>query len=315
MIDEGDNILKKKDNNKILFCIRKALRFVLYVVFAFICILAFGGNKLIEKMDQVTNEQQKEDVLSKQQELEDKYGINIFVYEDEFLDRSSEVFERISFENNSDTIINALDDMDEILGRLPEGLLENNVKKDNVLDIYLCNKYDFEIGTDGRLGGLLHYYENVEGMAIILVIENEERVKKSFCHEIFHLLDSQISTEKKDYTTWNEINPRGYNYLSESERNHLFNMNLPYCPENEKNVENIFFVSEYSHSSEREDMAEIFSYLLYVDGSNELPEVFESPHVRKKVEYIIELMKDSYPCVDDNSYWERMYEDYVNDSV
>ena len=237
-------MLKVKERNRFLGYTRKALRFFLYFIFVLICIMALGGKKLIGKIKQVRNEQQKEDVLSKQQELEDKYGINIFVYEDEFLDRSSEVFERISFENNSDTIINALDDMDEILGRLPEGLLENNVKKDNVLDIYLCNKYDFEIGTDGRLGGLLYYYENVEGMAIILVIENEERVKKSFCHEIFHLLDSQISTEKKDYTTWNEINPRGYNYLSESERNHLFNMNLPYCPENEKNVENIFFVSE-----------------------------------------------------------------------
>ena len=58
-------------------------------------------------------------------------------------------------------------------------------------------------------------------------------------------------------------------------------------------------------------MAEIFSYLLYVDGSNELPEVFESPHVRKKAEYIIKLLKEGYPCVAENSYWERIYREKV----
>ena len=101
--------------------IKNIIRIMIYLLFIIICIIAFGGGKLIKKIEQIKNEHYKEDILSRQQELENKYGINIFIYEDEFLDRGGEVFDRISFEKDSDAIMSALDDIDEILGRLPGG--------------------------------------------------------------------------------------------------------------------------------------------------------------------------------------------------
>ena len=55
------------------------------------------------------------------QDIENKYRINVFYFEEELLDRSAEVLERISFEEDLDVISRTLDNIDEIFGKIARG--------------------------------------------------------------------------------------------------------------------------------------------------------------------------------------------------
>lgn len=75
--------------------------------------------------------------------------------------------------------------------------------------------------------------------------------------------------------------------------------------------DNVYFVSSYAQKSINEDKAEMFSYLLEKGKYGSLPLAYKSPHIKKRTKMIIDEIDKYFDTVDENAYWNIVYEEKV----
>ena len=101
-------------------------------------------------------------------------------------------------------------------------------------------------------------------------------------HEVFHVIYDTFK-EIFDENTWSSYNPKEFNYAECSTCTKKIGLETYSNPSG--------FITEYSQSTAAEDMAEVFSHLMY--GS--LPNTID-PILKKKIEFI----KDALLKIDDD---------------
>ena len=148
------------------------------------------------------------------------------------------------------------------LSRYPKDFL----KKINLKYIVLCE--DLSISGIGTAG----IPDNIMKTLIVDIKFNEKYFERVLHHEVFHIINDsyrEIFNEK----IWSSFNPLGFNYAECSTCTKKIGLDT-YLRTNG-------FITEYSRSTASEDMAEVFSHLMY----GNLPEKID-PILKKKIEFI-----------------------------
>ena len=148
------------------------------------------------------------------------------------------------------------------LSKYPKDFL----KKINLKYIVLCE--DLSISGIGTAG----IPDNVMKTLIVDIKFNEKYFERVLHHEVFHIINDsyrEIFNEK----IWSSFNPLGFNYAECSTCTKKIGLDT-YLRTNG-------FITEYSRSTASEDMAEVFSHLMY----GNLPEEID-PILKKKIEFI-----------------------------
>ena len=148
------------------------------------------------------------------------------------------------------------------LSRYPKNFL----KKINLKYIVLCE--DLSISGIGTAG----IPDNVMKTLIVDIKFNEKYFERVLHHEVFHIINDsyrEIFNEK----IWSSFNPLGFNYAECSTCTKKIGLDT-YLKTNG-------FITEYSRSTASEDMAEVFSHLMYGNLPDEI-----DPILKKKIEFI-----------------------------
>ena len=148
------------------------------------------------------------------------------------------------------------------LSKYPKDFL----KKINLKYIVLCE--DLSISGIGTAG----IPDNVMKTLIVDIKFNEKYFERVLHHEVFHIINDsykEIFNEK----IWSSFNPLGFNYAECSTCTKKIGLDT-YLKTNG-------FITEYSRSTASEDMAEVFSHLMYGNLPSEI-----DPILKKKIEFI-----------------------------
>ena len=144
------------------------------------------------------------------------------------------------------------------------------LKKINLRFIVLCeNLYISEINTAGR--------PDYKKRTLILDINFEKKYfERVIHHEIFHLVHDSFKEFFND-KTWSDFNKKSFKYAECSTCSDRLNLDLY------DNTDG--FVTEYSKSIPSEDMAEVFSFLIF-DRINLENKSKNDPILLNKINYI-----------------------------
>ena len=148
------------------------------------------------------------------------------------------------------------------LGRYSKDFL----KKINLKYIVLCE----DLSISGiRTAGIP---DNVMKTLIVDIKFNEKYFERVLHHEVFHIINDSYK-EIFDENIWSSFNPSGFNYAECSTCTKKIGLDT-YLKTNG-------FITEYSRSTASEDMAEVFSHLMYGNLPDEI-----DPILKKKIEFI-----------------------------
>ena len=148
------------------------------------------------------------------------------------------------------------------LNRYPESFL----KKVNLKYIVLCE--DLSISGIGTAG----IPDNLMKTLIVDIKFNEKYFERVLHHEVFHIIKDSYK-EIFDENIWSSFNPAEFNYAECSTCTKKIGLDTYLKPNG--------FITEYSRSTASEDMAEVFSHLMY----GNLPDTVD-PILKKKIEFI-----------------------------
>ena len=167
--------------------------------------------------------------------------------------------------SNSDK--KTLDNKYKIINRNLNRYSSKFLKKINLKYIVLCeNLFIAKINTAGIPNNLIR--------TLILDIKfNKTYFERAIHHEVFHIISDSY---KKLFNEgeWKNFNKKNFKYTKCSTCNNKWNLNL-------YNETNGFF-TEYAKSTASEDMAEVFSHLMFY--RNEIDS--NDPIINKKIKFI-----------------------------
>ncbi len=148
------------------------------------------------------------------------------------------------------------------LGRYSKDFL----KKINLKYIVLCE----DLSISGiRTAGIP---DNIMKTLIVDIKFNEKYFERVLHHEVFHIISDSYK-EIFNENIWSSFNPSGFNYAECSTCTKKIGLDT-YSRTNG-------FITEYSRSTASEDMAEVFSHLMYGNLPDEI-----DPILKKKIEFI-----------------------------
>ena len=148
------------------------------------------------------------------------------------------------------------------LGRYSKDFL----KKINLKYIVLCE----DLSISGiRTAGIP---DNVMKTLIVDIKFNEKYFERVLHHEVFHIINDTFK-EIFDENTWSSFNPKEFRYAECSTCTKKIGLETYSNPNG--------FITEYSQSTASEDMAEVFSHLMYGNLPNKIDPILE-----KKIKFI-----------------------------
>ena len=175
----------------------------------------------------------------------------------------------IGIDNNIDCFKSSKKDLDnkyQIIEKNLNRYTRNFLKKINLKYIVMCE--DLSISGIKTAG----IPDNIMKTLIIDIKFNEKYFERVLHHEVFHIINDSykdIFNEK----TWSNFNPKEFSYAECSTCTKKIGLDT-YSKTNG-------FITEYSRSTASEDMAEVFSHLMYGNLPNEI-----DPVLKKKIEFI-----------------------------
>ena len=175
----------------------------------------------------------------------------------------------IGIDNNINCYSSSKQDLDRKYAIIEKNLKrysKNFLKKINLKYIVLCE--DLSISGIGTAG----IPDNKMRTLILDIKFNEKYFERVIHHEVFHIIND---TFKKifDENTWSSFNPKEFKYAECSTCTKKIGLETYSNPNG--------FITEYSQSTASEDMAEVFSHLMYGSLPNKIDPILE-----KKIKFI-----------------------------
>ena len=151
------------------------------------------------------------------------------------------------------------------------------LKKISLKYIVLCENLSItEINTAG-------IPNNITRTLILDIKFNEKHFERAIHHELFHIINDSYK-DLFNENIWKSFNKKNFAYSKCSTCNNKWNLDL-------LNNNNGFF-TEYAKSTSSEDMAEVFSHLIFYQNKINI----EDPIIKKKILFI----KESILKIDDS---------------
>lgn len=204
------------------------------------------------------------------------------------------------------SLTEGIDVVASVIGEFPEGFFDEVCKGGGFdrLEIYLCSGFR-PLDTNGIESAVALTGTRNDTIMMAFDITSSYVIRQNFAHEIMHAMEHRIGQylsgkgeSMSDY--WDVLNPRGFEYYysyHDSEGNEV--SNTKYTTWDQSST--AFFVDPYSKSFPSEDRARIFEYL-FTNGRD----YFESPYLQKKVDRLISIINESFPCVAASDTWLKL---------
>ena len=198
---------------------------------------------------------------------------NLEVYEINTSNKLRYLYAKQPFTIGSDNNINCynsekknLDKKYKIIKKNLDRYNQKFLKKINLKYIVLCE--DLSISKINTAG----IPDNIIKTLILDIKFNESYFERVIHHEVFHIINDSYK-EIFDENVWSNFNPKEFEYAKCSTCTDKLGLDTYSKPNG--------FITEYSQSTASEDMAEVFSHLMY----GNLPDKID-PILNKKIEFI-----------------------------
>ena len=175
----------------------------------------------------------------------------------------------IGIDNNINCYESSKKDLDQKYKIIEKNLnrySKDFLKKINLKYIVLCE--DLSISGINTAG----IPDNIMKTLIVDIKFNEKFFERVLHHEVFHIINDSYKSIF-DEKIWSNFNPKEFNYAECSTCTKKVDLNTDPKPNG--------FITEYSQATASEDMAEVFSHLIY----GILPDKID-PILEKKIEFI-----------------------------
>ncbi|MBQ3306808.1 MAG: hypothetical protein IJG68_01285 [Bacilli bacterium] len=217
--------------------------------------------------------------------LQDEYGITIkYGAETEGYEVGDLTTISIS---NANLVNSTLTKLEEALSLYPEGIFKEIRDGGIPLTLYLVDRYS-TTGVTGVTDSNVYFAH----MSIAVAYPFEE----SFFHESYHYLERYMIDRKNySFTSWEAYNPPGFSYGT-------YNYELSYASNGKK--EDSYFVNNYAQTSDAEDRASTFEYMMDI---NKVACLNKNQPVWKKAKVMSQAIDATFnscsPYI--TEYWER----------
>jgi len=153
--------------------------------------------------------------------------------------------------------------------------------------------------NDRKIGGWADTHKGTFYLNASRILADEDRIRRVFHHELFHMIDFQDDGRMKRDWTWEKLNPASFRYgtggydMLNDPRAGLLTDKYP------------GFINRYSTSSVAEDKAEIYSHMVtYHALMREIAK--KDPIVRAKMKAMRQLLERFHPLM--NARFWRQFE-------
>ena len=187
--------------------------------------------------------------------------------------------------SDANRINELLNSLNYNLSLYPSGFFQETKQGDYSLTIYLLKRYS---------------QENVTGITdsttknVVISLATDYSFVESLHHELYHYIEKYMFYRGANYTTWNSLNPVGFNYGKTNTAISYVNTQDPYAS----------FVNIYAQTDEYEDRASTFEYMM---SPSEASCLVTGTTIWKKAKYMCEqidaVFQSESPSV--TEYWER----------
>ena len=186
---------------------------------------------------------------------------------------------------DSNRINQLLNELNNNLALYPNGFFNETKQAGYTLTIYLIKQY-----SQANVTGIT----DSTNKSILISLATDYSFTESLHHEIYHYIEKYMYAKGANYTTWNTLNPVGFNYG---------NTNNSYSYVSTGNI-NASFVNNYAQTDQYEDRASTFEYMM---DDTEAGCLQTGTPIWKKAKYISEQIDAVFQTVSPNvlEYWER----------
>lgn len=187
--------------------------------------------------------------------------------------------------SDANRINELLNSLNYNLSLYPSGFFQETKQGDYSLTIYLLKRYS---------------QENVTGITdsttknVVISLATDYSFVESLHHELYHYIEKYMFYRGANYTTWNSLNPVGFNYGKTNTAISYVNTKDPYAS----------FVNIYAQTDEYEDRASTFEYMM---STSEASCLVTGTTIWKKAKYMCEQIDAVFQSVSPSvtEYWER----------
>lgn len=187
--------------------------------------------------------------------------------------------------SDANRINEVLNSLNYNLSLYPSGFFQETKQGDYSLTIYLLKRYS---------------QENVTGITdsttknVVISLATDYSFVESLHHELYHYIEKYMFYRGANYTTWNSLNPVGFNYGKTNTAISYVNTQDPYAS----------FVNIYAQTDEYEDRASTFEYMM---STSEASCLVTGTTIWKKAKYMCEQIDAVFQNVSPSvtEYWER----------
>ena len=175
----------------------------------------------------------------------------------------------IGIDNNINCFKSSKQDLDKKYKIIEKNLnrySQNFLKKINLKYIVMCE--DLSISGIKTAG----IPDNIMKTLIVDIKFNDKYFERVLHHEVFHIINDSYKNIF-DEKIWSRFNPKEFKYAKCSTCTEKIGLDTYSKPDG--------FITEYSRSTASEDMAEVFSHLIYGNLPSEI-----DPILKKKIEFI-----------------------------
>lgn len=228
---------------------------------------------------------------AKAQELSDRYGIQILMWNDVAKAEPAGYTFGIAYQT---AVYEAgFAALEKALSQFPDNLPDRAADwlPDGTLHIVLVES----ITTPSETA-----YQTLSGMEYLLdgkiyiVLELGDQLEQSFYHALFHVIDPLVLSNSIAYYKWNDLNPAGFEY----DNDYIKNLDR----DGSKYLDGTrYFIDTYSMSYGVEDRARIFEYAIM--PGNEA--YFSSKPMQKKLKMLCSGLREVFELGDDRYIWEQ----------
>ncbi len=187
--------------------------------------------------------------------------------------------------SDANRINEVLNSLNYNLSLYPSGFFQETKQGNYSLTIYLLKRYS---------------QDNVTGITdsttknVVISLATDYSFIESLHHEIYHYIEKYMFYRGANYTTWNSLNPSGFNYGNTNTSISYINTKDPYAS----------FVNIYAQTDEYEDRASTFEYMM---APSEAGCLVTGTTIWKKAKYMCEQIDAVFQSVSPSvtEYWER----------
>ena len=203
-----------------------------------------------------------------------------------------------TYEHQVPLLNRELEALEEMLGRFPKDFFRKLYGQTTICIVRSI--------TGSAASGSLEQAKGVQfwdGERAYVVLAVGEGLQQSFCHELFHIIDSKVLSTTRVYYHWENLNPQGCKYFENYTSWQTADVSQYLEGENRA------FIDAYSMSYPREDRARIMEYACMPENED----YFQSEIMQNKLKTLCQGIREAFGLK--NSTESFLWEQYLKEPI